>query len=102
MNKKFQKVNIDVDRVTLKDEKALRTNRAYTTLDSNKAGVRFRNAAVADINADHAALTKEYEKVGSMGKEVSEEVMGKEVSAALVKKYEKLIITSLPCMGKEV
>ena len=45
----------------MQDEKTLRSNRAYTTLDTNKAGVRFRNSRITGINEQHAKLLKEYE-----------------------------------------
>lgn len=49
-------------RVTLKDEKCLRNNRAYQTLDTNKSGVRFRNERVANLNTTYSAKMKLYEK----------------------------------------
>ncbi|XP_071439424.1 DNA mismatch repair protein Msh2 [Hetaerina americana] len=47
-------------RVTLKDEKLLRNNRAYVILDSNKAGVRFQNERLRRANDDYVAAREEY------------------------------------------
>lgn len=49
-------------RVTLKDEKMLRNNRAYSTIDTNKSGVRFRNAALEEVNKSHLKAKREYEQ----------------------------------------
>ena len=42
------------------DEKALRNNRSYHTIDTNKAGVRFRNSRLRDLNERHMAARDEY------------------------------------------
>ncbi|XP_046399534.1 DNA mismatch repair protein Msh2 isoform X2 [Ischnura elegans] len=47
-------------RVTLKDEKLLRNNRAYTILDSNKAGVRFQSERLRRANDDYVSAREEY------------------------------------------
>lgn len=48
-------------RVTMKDEKNLRGNKAYIILDSSKSGVKFRNNKMEALNDEHADLTKRYE-----------------------------------------
>nr|CAD7426843.1 unnamed protein product [Timema monikensis] len=47
-------------RVTLKEEKVLRDNKKYQTLDTNKSGVRFRNSALADLNSDYQHHKEQY------------------------------------------
>ncbi|ESO85742.1 hypothetical protein LOTGIDRAFT_195636 [Lottia gigantea] len=47
-------------RVTRKDEKALRNNKNYRTIDTNKNGVRFRNSAVSKYNEDYLKYKEEY------------------------------------------
>nr|CAD7573794.1 unnamed protein product [Timema californicum] len=47
-------------RVTLKEEKVLRDNKNYQTLDTNKSGVRFRNSALADLNSDYQHHKEQY------------------------------------------
>jgi len=47
-------------RITLKEEKALRNQKRYTTLDSNKAGVRFRNDKLSELNDDFTAARNKY------------------------------------------
>jgi len=37
----------------IQDEKALRQNRGYQTIDTNKAGVRFRSGALRSLNDDY-------------------------------------------------
>lgn len=49
-------------RVTLKDEKNLRNNRNYFTIDTNKSGVRFRNSALEEINEVYIKARREYEE----------------------------------------
>nr|CAG4636840.1 EOG090X02H9 [Ceriodaphnia reticulata] len=49
-------------RVTLKDEKNLRNNRNYHTIDTNKSGVRFRNTALEDINETYLRVRREYDQ----------------------------------------
>lgn len=49
-------------RVTLKDEKNLRNNRNYHTIDTNKGGVRFRNSALEDVNEVYLRVRREYEQ----------------------------------------
>nr|CAG4650000.1 EOG090X02H9 [Sida crystallina] len=48
-------------RVTLKDEKSLRNNRSFRTIDTNKSGVRFRNTALEEANDVYTAARREYE-----------------------------------------
>lgn len=49
-------------RVTLKDEKNLRNNRNYHTIDTNKNGVRFRNSALEEVNETYLKVRREYEQ----------------------------------------
>lgn len=49
-------------RVTLKDEKNLRTSRNYHTIDTNKNGVRFRNSALEEINETYLKTRREYDQ----------------------------------------
>ena len=60
-------------RVTLKDEKNLRNNRNYRTIDTNKSGVRFRNSALEDINEVYLKARREYEQ---QQQSVVKEIMG--------------------------
>ena len=60
-------------RVTLKDEKVLRNNRNYRTIDTNKSGVRFRNTAIEDVNQVYLKARREYEQ---QQQSVVKEVMG--------------------------
>ncbi|XP_014488445.1 PREDICTED: DNA mismatch repair protein Msh2 [Dinoponera quadriceps] len=47
-------------RVTLKEEKILRNKKHYNILDSNKAGVRFRNGKLNELNDDFIAARNKY------------------------------------------
>lgn len=47
-------------RITLKEEKILRNKKHYTILDSNKAGVRFRNNKLNELNDDFIAARNKY------------------------------------------
>lgn len=47
-------------RVSLKDEKAIRGNSKYSQLDTNKAGVRFRNQRLTDLNSEYVELRDNY------------------------------------------
>ncbi|KAK2724093.1 hypothetical protein QYM36_002439, partial [Artemia franciscana] len=49
-------------RVTMKEEKGLRNNRNYTTLDVTKGGVRFRNSDLTDLNSQFKEKKKDYEE----------------------------------------
>ncbi|XP_014246973.2 DNA mismatch repair protein Msh2-like [Cimex lectularius] len=49
-------------RITLKDEKALRKKSAYSVLDTNKNGVRFRNARLGEMNDEYLTLRNDYEE----------------------------------------
>lgn len=60
-------------RITLKEEKVLRNNKNYTIIDSNKAGVRFRNSKLRDLNEDYLLLREKYE---TSQKSVVTEIMG--------------------------
>jgi hypothetical protein len=37
----------------LQEERVLRNNKNYETLDTNKSGVRFRSPALADLNSEY-------------------------------------------------
>ncbi|XP_018354792.1 PREDICTED: DNA mismatch repair protein Msh2 [Trachymyrmex septentrionalis] len=47
-------------RITLKEEKILRNKKHYTILDSNKAGVRFRNNKLNELNDDFLDARNKY------------------------------------------
>ncbi|CAG5124986.1 unnamed protein product [Candidula unifasciata] len=47
-------------RVTRKEEKALRNNKKYHTIDTNKNGVRFHNSAVRQYNEEYQRAREEY------------------------------------------
>lgn len=47
-------------RITLKEEKILRNNKHYTILDSNKAGIRFRNNKLNELNDDFIDARNKY------------------------------------------
>ena len=49
-------------RVTLKDEKGLRNNKAFRVIDTNKSGVRFRNDDLQEINEVYQRARKDYEQ----------------------------------------
>lgn len=49
-------------RVTLKDEKNLRNQRGYHTIDTNKSGVRFRNTALEEVNESFLKARREYDQ----------------------------------------
>uniref|UniRef100_H2YRN8 DNA mismatch repair protein Msh2 n=1 Tax=Ciona savignyi TaxID=51511 RepID=H2YRN8_CIOSA len=50
-----------VFRVTCKEEKALRQNKRFTTLDTNKAGVRFINSQLQQLSDGYQDLRASYE-----------------------------------------
>ncbi|XP_061169324.1 DNA mismatch repair protein Msh2-like [Saccostrea echinata] len=47
-------------RVTRKEEKAIRNNKNYTTIDTKNSGVRFHNNAVKQLNEDYLKAKEEY------------------------------------------
>ncbi|KAK7478892.1 hypothetical protein BaRGS_00029873 [Batillaria attramentaria] len=47
-------------RVTRKDEKVLRNNKNYRTIDTNKNGVRFHNSAVRQYNEEYLQAKEDY------------------------------------------
>jgi len=47
-------------RVTRKEEKALRNNKKYTTIDTKNNGVRFHNSAVRQLNEEYMGAKEEY------------------------------------------
>lgn len=47
-------------RVTLKEERVLRNNKNYETLDTNKNGVRFRSPALTDLNSEYMQAHDSY------------------------------------------
>lgn len=60
-------------RITLKEEKILRNNKRYTILDSNKAGVRFRNSKLSELNDEFIVARNKYLE---RQKDVITEIMG--------------------------
>ncbi|XP_048239590.1 DNA mismatch repair protein Msh2-like [Haliotis rufescens] len=59
-------------RVTRKDEKNLRNNKNYRTIDTNKNGVRFHNTAVRQLNEEYLQAKEEY---GEQQKSVVTEII---------------------------
>lgn len=47
-------------RVTLKEEKTIRNKKGYTTIDSNKSGVRFTNQKLTSLNEDFVSIRDQY------------------------------------------
>nr|ATL75347.1 mutS-like protein 2 [Diachasma muliebre] len=49
-------------RISLKDEPILRNNKTYEVFESIKAGVKFRNDKLTELNDDYIATRERYEK----------------------------------------
>ncbi|KAK8734550.1 hypothetical protein OTU49_005875 [Cherax quadricarinatus] len=82
-------------RVTLKEEKVLRNNRNYRMIDTNKAGVRFRNSALQNLNDQHMASREEYNE---QQKTVVDEIMN--IAAGYVEVIQSLghVLGTLDCI----
>lgn len=52
-------------RISRKDEKVLRNNKNYRVLETQKAGVRFSNAALKRLNDDYNRVYDRYDKIHS-------------------------------------
>ena len=46
--------------IKFQDEKNLRNNRKYTIIDTNKAGVRFRNGMLRELNDQYIVSKENY------------------------------------------
>jgi hypothetical protein len=44
----------------LQEERALRNNKNYETLDTNKSGVRFRSPSLSDLNSEYVQTRDRY------------------------------------------
>ncbi|XP_068207962.1 DNA mismatch repair protein Msh2-like [Palaemon carinicauda] len=82
-------------RVTLKEEKVLRNNRNYRMIDTNKAGVRFRNGAMQDLNDQHMSCREEY---ASQQKSVVDEILSIAGGYVEVIQHFGQIIATLDCV----
>ncbi|CAL4080919.1 unnamed protein product, partial [Meganyctiphanes norvegica] len=82
-------------RVTLKDEKVLRNNRNYRMIDTNKAGVRFRNNAMTDANDQYLNAKEEYSQ---QQKTVVDEVIN--IAAGYIECIQNLgsLLATLDCI----
>lgn len=82
-------------RVTLKEEKVLRNNRSYRMIDTNKAGVRFRNSAMQDLNDQYTSCREEY---GCQQKSVVNEILS--IAGGYVEVIQQFgqIIATLDCV----
>ncbi|XP_011305124.1 DNA mismatch repair protein Msh2 [Fopius arisanus] len=49
-------------RISLKDEPTLRNNKSYEVFESIKAGVKFRNDKLSELNEDYKIAREKYEK----------------------------------------
>ncbi|RMX48837.1 hypothetical protein pdam_00001568 [Pocillopora damicornis] len=52
-------------RITKKEEKALRNNKRFTTIDTRKDGIRFNNSALRQLNEQFQAFKETYNEVQS-------------------------------------
>ena len=49
----------------LQEEKALRNNKRFTTIDTRKDGIRFNNSALRQLNEQFQAFKETYNEVQS-------------------------------------
>ena len=63
----------NVDFILTQEEKVLRNNKNYITIDTKTNGVRFHNKAVRELNNDYLEAKEEY---AEQQKSVVNEVIG--------------------------